>query len=367
MKSQAELIAQKLSAKFLAQGSYGSALAMKGSVVDQIVPVSASVGSDLEESVPESAFAGLEVQSVGYEVGVKDQKVHIYVSRLSRRASQSVSSSEGQVVIEVNRIGKLLVRPEQASSASNQGNIFIHKNRIACGSSCAPSGESYAGTMGALVRKSRAKEAALYIISNNHVLAACNHTAVGMPILSPANIDASPTARAPGEIARHSEICELRSGEPSLVQPCLEDLAIAKVTNSDAVSSWQGDEEHGFDTPCQIAPLKSGMRVKKFGRTTGLTSGTVEAKLNTPTPIPYKSRLFTATVWFKDIWTVAGDDGEPFALPGDSGSLVASEDGTASVGVVFAATTQGVYGLIMPMNHLATCFGKIELVGSHGV
>jgi hypothetical protein len=365
MKNQAERMAQALSARFLAQGSYGSAVAMKGSVVERILPVSATTEPDVDDFIPETAFAGLEVQSVGYEAGAKAQKVHIYVSRASARAIQSLPTADEQVTIEVNRIGKLLVRPEQASSVTNRGRIFEHKQRIACGSSCAPSGESYAGTMGALVRKDR-KEGSLYILSNNHVLAACNHTAVGMPILAPANIDASPTARAPGEVARHAEICELRSGEPSLVQPCLEDVAIARVSNPDAVSSWQGDDQQGFDTPSRVVPLKAGMRVQKFGRTSGRTTGTVEARLNTLTPIPYKSRLFSATVWFKDVWTVAGDEGESFALPGDSGSLVATEDGTASVGLVFAATPS-VYGLIIPMNHLISCFGKIELVNKHGI
>jgi hypothetical protein len=115
---------------------------MKGSVVDRILPASASAESDVEDFLPESAFAGLEVQSVGYEAGVKAQRVHIYVSRAAPRAIQSLPMADGEVTIEVNRIGKLLVRPEQASSVTNRGRIFEHKKRIACGSSCAPSGES---------------------------------------------------------------------------------------------------------------------------------------------------------------------------------------------------------------------------------
>jgi hypothetical protein len=363
---QAERLSQKLAARFLQEGKYGSASAMKGSVVDRILPAAAVADEPIDEFVEESGFAGLQVQSVGFEEGAKAPKVHIYVSRASTRAARSLPTADGEIVIEVNRIGRLQVQPEQASTSSNGGQVYLRKKRIACGTSCAPSGETYSGTLGALVRKSKEKGETLYVLSNNHILAACNHTAVGMPILAPSSMDASPSTRAPGEVARHAEICELRSGEPSLVRPCREDVALARVTDPAAVSSWQGDGPQGFDTPRAVLPLKSGLRVKKFGRTTGFTRGTVEARLNTPTPIPFKSRLFTATVWFQDIWTVVGDDAEPFALPGDSGSLVAAEDGSAAVGLVFAAA-QGVYGLIMPMEHLVTCFGKIELVDSHGV
>src|SRR5262249_50070605 len=114
-----------------------------------------------------------------------------------------------------------------------------------------------------------------------------------------------------------------------------------------------------------IAPLNSGMRVKKFGRTTGLTLGTAEAEITLAT-IPYKSRYFSATVYFDTVWTVLGDSGTPFALPGDSGSLVVTEDESASVGLVFAAAAGG-YGIIIPMSHIVTCFGGLRLVHNHGV
>jgi hypothetical protein len=106
------------------------------------------------------------------------------------------------------------------------------------------------------------------------------------------------------------------------------------------------------------------MRVKKFGRTTGLTVGTVEAVF-TLAPVPYKSRYFSAMVYFDAVWTVLGEDGTSFALPGDSGSLVVTEDEKASVGLVFAAASGG-YGIIVPMSHIVTCFGGLRLVHGHG-
>jgi hypothetical protein len=110
------------------------------------------------------------------------------------------------------------------------------------------------------------------------------------------------------------------------------------------------------------------MRVKKTGRTTGLTNGSVEALINSPLAVPYKCRFFAATVWFRDVWTVRADQGTAFALGGDSGSLVVTEDGKSAVGLVFAASVpSGDLAYIVPMNHITGLFGGITLVGKHGI
>jgi hypothetical protein len=359
--TSAELVAQKLAAKFLEDGNYTSAASMSGTAASLI---SAARGLDIGPLFRQPGFAGLAVQAVGYEEGATSPRVHIYVAKGSRRAIEALPTADGEVAIEVNRIGKLMIQPGQAIQATRRGNMFLRGTRVACGSSCAPSGESYGGTYGAIVRKQTGKE--LYILSNNHVLAACNHTPVGMPILAPSGVDASPDRQAPREIARHAEICELRSGEPTLVNPCQEDVAIARVPEPKAVSSWQGDDENGYDTPDAIVPPRAGLEVKKFGRTTGLTTGKVETRINTLTPIPYKSKFFTACVWFQNVWTVIGEGGTEFALPGDSGSLVVTQDGRHAVGLVFAGL-QNDYALFIPMDRIAACLGGLRLVSKHGV
>lgn len=235
------------------------------------------------------------------------------------------------------------------------------ENRVACGSSCSPAGENTTGTFGALVKKDNE----LYCLSNNHVFAGCNHVPVGQPIMSPSSQDASPSTQAPREICRHSEIIELRSGTPALVPLVRADAAIARVPDRKQVSSWQGDQD-GFDTPKNTTQPVSGMAVKKFGRTTGLTYGVVEAMIPTPFPLPYKSSTFAATVYLTDIWTIRVQHGQHFALPGDSGSLVVSEDGKHSIGLLFAASRKGDYGFVAPID---TVLGDLnaKLVNKHGV
>ncbi|MCI0376221.1 MAG: S1 family peptidase [Gemmataceae bacterium] len=362
---EARVVAQQLAAEFLARGSYTFANPMSAGALGHVMPAADS-RKGLADFFDESGFEGLAVQSIGYEEGAAEPKVHIYVTKGSVRGFKSLPDDKDGVKIQVNKMGKLMVRPEQASSTTNQGNVFVRKERVACGSSCAPSGENLSGTFGALVRKKGNKNA-LFVLSNNHVLAACNHVPVGMPILSPSSLDARPGTRAPGEIARHEQICELRSGEPTLVAPCREDVAIARVTNPANVTSWQGDAEDGYDTPQKLVSPAAGMAVKKFGRTTGFSQGIVEALVNTPTAIPYKARYFAATVWVQDVWTVRAEAGTAFALPGDSGSLVVTEDGSAAVGLVFAAGAGGQYGWIIPAVHLGALFGGLTFVQGHGI
>ena len=113
-------------------------------------------------------------------------------------------------------------------------------------------------------------------------------------------------------------------------------------------------------------PLMSGMRVKKFGRTTGLTHGTVEAPTVGYTKIPYKAEGFNATVYFKDFWMVVGDNNQPFALAGDSGSLIVTEDGNATVGLLFAADNAR-YGCVLPIRTVLDKLGGAEIVTQYRI
>jgi hypothetical protein len=148
---------------------------------------------------------------------------------------------------------------------------------------------------------------------------------------------------------------ELRSGDPNLVPPARLDAVIAAVPDPRSVSSWQGDADDGFDTPIRTAAPSAGLKVKKFGRTTGLTRGTIEALVPTPWILPYRSSKFNAVVWFMDTWTVRSDDGDPFALGGDSGSLIVSEDASSAIGLFFAGNYKGDKGIFAPIEDVFKC------------
>jgi hypothetical protein len=363
---KASVLARAIANKFLAEGRFvdvGAPIDMK--------PAPASAQAIVSSEA--SGFVGLSIQAVGYAEGPVAEEgdddapgeVHVYVTRGGRKELKALPQSIGNTRFIVHNTGKVTVRARAAAAATNQGNVFEHNGRIACGSSCAPTGKRYAGTLGALVKRSGRSE--LYALSNNHVFADCNHTPAGMPILCPAAMDGRPSpARAPGMICEHSAIIELRSGVPPLVVHCQNDLAIAVVPNEDAISSWQGDDSQGYDTPTATQQPQRRLRVKKFGRTTGLTHGIIESRV-IELDIPYQSENFSALVWFDGVWAVRPVDAEPFALGGDSGSLVVTEDGSAVVGIVFAASPKGNLAYIVPVDSLAAAFGGLTFVGEHGV
>ena len=123
----------------------------------------------------------------------------------------------------------------------------------------------------------------------------------------------------------------------------------------------QGDGE--YDTPVNAVPPVGGMLVKKVGRTTGLTSGQILGVSATSFGLPYKSTHFSSTVYFQNVWAVVTLTGEPFSAPGDSGSLVVTEDGTAAVGLIFAGGDNVSY--IIPIEAVLGEWQAV-LVGGHG-
>lgn len=313
---------------------------------------------DFEE---ELGFSISSVQSVGYEEGIENPKIHIYTSAGTRTHKGSISIRQDSYEVETKKIGKMVVNP--ALSGKHQiGNIYRRNNFIACGSSVAPARENYSGTLGAFV----SINGELFALSNNHVFSGCNHIEFGIPIMSPSNADGR-QGFPPVDFSIHHSFIPLHSGDPSFMRPCEVDLALAKVNDLTKISSWQGDDTDGYDTPTAIATPVTGLEVKKFGRTTGFTKGTLHAK-TLPLPISYKSNRFNGIVWFDDFWTVVSADPlEPFALPGDSGSLVVTSDGTSAVGLIFAGAEGSGIAYIIPFAKVVTHFPGLSLVQGHNI
>jgi len=309
----------------------------------------------------ELGFAVSGIQAIGYEEGNDDPKIHIYTSAGRRVLKGTISIRNHSYNVETTRLGKMVVNPA-LSGAHPAGEIYRKNDRIACGSSVAPARENYSGTLGALVDIN----GTMYALSNNHVFSACNHVEKGMPIMSPSNSD-SRQGFPPIDFSIHDQFIPLLSGDPSLMPPCEVDIAIAQITEQDKVSSWQGDDINGYDTPRTTTRPYTGLLVKKFGRTTGFTQGVLECK-TLPQAISYKSNRFNGIVWFTDFWTVVSTDpAEPFALPGDSGSLVVTADGQNAVGLIFAGADATGIAFIIPFAKVVTHFPGLSLIQAHNI
>jgi hypothetical protein len=205
-----------------------------------------------------------------------------------------------------------------------------------------------AGTMGCLVKKG----GKLYILSNNHVLANSNNAGAGDLILQPGMFDGGIPAE--DQIARLSEFIAIRfENEGSHFSNGITGLFnfIARITGSRSrFYSRRMDVKNLVD--CAIAePLEGialtgdilhigriagvaegmlGMKVKKSGRTTGHTTGTIE-QTDVTVRVNFganKTALFTDQL-------IAG----AMSQGGDSGSVVLSEENNEVIGLLFAGST----------------------------
>ena len=359
--SKARLVAQLLGKRFLAEGCLSVMPQQRlGSDADGMRLASSRNKADLWPQT--LAFSGLAVQAVGHGNGPSGPEVVIYVSKSSARALRGLPEEMDGVPISVRKAGLISVSPDRASRVTGEPKVYIRDGRIACGSSCASAGGD-AGTLGALVKKEGKEE--FYLLSNNHVLAGCNHIPPGMHILAPAPGDAKPGGTPPTTLAELADVLPMYSGYPEHVPACEEDVALGMLKDAALVSSWQGDEAEGYDTPADTVDPEMGMRVKKVGRSTGMTVATVDVEVSDPYPIQCQAKGFKGAIWFKNYWYLHGEE-SPFALPGDSGSLVVTEDGKAAVGLLFSASANGALGHMIPIRHVLKKL-KASLVNGHGI
>jgi hypothetical protein len=211
-----------------------------------------------------------------------------------------------------------------------------------------------AGTLGAPVRD-RSTGAKL-ILSNNHVLANMNDAHLGDPVVQPGTLDGGREGvDTIGVLERFQPIdfgsapstCSLADGVAAIANWLarligsrhrlqafqentqarnLIDAAVARPIDE----AWVADEILEIGALEGTLPAALGMRVRKSGRTTGLTSGEVRV-LDATVTIDYGGR----SALFED-QILTG----PMSEPGDSGSVLVASDSQDAVGLLFAGSQQ---------------------------
>lgn len=208
--------------------------------------------------------------------------------------------------------------------------------------------EITAGTLGCLVRKN----GELFILSNNHVLANSNEASIGDAILQPAPYDGGlnpgnkiaelaefipiaysaslsgcPIANAIAEVCN---VLAAVSGSDTRLQAItvqsarnLVDAALARPMNPSLLQN----DILGLGTITGTAEAKLGMAVKKSGRTTGLTTGTI-GQIAVTVNVRYGHRV----AQFQDQLIAT-----PMSQGGDSGSAVLDSSNNL-VGLLFAGS-----------------------------
>ncbi len=188
------------------------------------------------------------------------------------------------------------------------------------------SGFIMAGTLGCFVQSG--SSSALYILSNNHVLADENRYPRGGPITQPGGLDGGkPTADRVAKLTRFIRL--------ELAQTNFVDGAIAKLN-----SAIQADVHklRGIGTLAgqRNSDLQVSDVVHKVGRTTGVRHGRVTAFELDGVAVEYD----IGVVSFDNQIEIEGAGSRSFSDAGDSGSLIVDEQMRAAA-LLFAGGDHG--------------------------
>lgn len=201
-------------------------------------------------------------------------------------------------------------------------------------------GTVMAGTFGALVTDSKGN---LYILSNNHVLAAEDALKAGAAIFQPGLLDGGRISR--DQIAKLAKAIKMKTSGTNAV-----DAAIAEVLKKSLVTA----EIPVIGTPKGKRAAARNIIVHKFGRTTSYTSGYV-TDTNALVQVVYDK----GTITFDEQIMIRSLDRKKFSDSGDSGSLIVEKPTGKAVGLLFAGGTG--YTLANPISAVLKAL-KVRLV-----
>lgn len=206
------------------------------------------------------------------------------------------------------------------------------------------------GTLGALVQAGDMK----FILSNNHVLARTNLASVGDPVNQPGQIDQN--CGQQGHVANLTDFVTIRFKKGRSAPINKIDAAIALVV--DGTVDPNGAIIDIGRLSSETAAAQLGQAVKKSGRTTGLTSGTV-TDIGVTVDVAYSKSCGgggTQVARFNNQIIITSSDG-PFSAGGDSGSLIVEDQAVQprAVGLLFAGSSS--YTIANPIDAVLNAFG----------
>jgi hypothetical protein len=316
---------------------YASVLGLKEEILNSLISESLQRASVGHQSIVNPRIESR--LSVGYSrKSDKDFWLELRVQRGGRKAFRKAeeikSKAKGEANIEVIPIIEI---PSKSTVFDSKGwrelkkkkrplHIGLSVGHIAGG----------AGTLGAFVEV----DEGVAILSNNHVLALMGQAEVDEGIYQPGKPD-KPNLFVQDKIAKLFNFGELTRRDRNS-----GDSAIALLLPG--VDYISNQIPTGFDFPMEGEFIKDlrdpqlltqNKTVCKVGRTTGFTRGLISAIALDNVPV----RTTIGNVIFDDVIEINWlSNKQPFSKPGDSGSLVFTEEERAAIGLHFAGGTKKV-------------------------
>lgn len=264
-------------------------------------------GNIVGVGIGEKEVGGIPTGQLAVKVFVKEK---LYDAEVSAEAL--VPRDLGGVPTDVDATGEV------------EAQRFAGRYRPApCGVSIGNCAMAMAGTLGCLVTR----QAKLYILSNNHVMALVNRAPVGAGIPQPGRLDGGVCSR--DIIARLAQFVPISFGGTNVVDAAIAQTSPALV---DRRVIRLGGMRQRLVAP-EATPLL-GMPVQKSGRTTQYRRGLIDA-VSVTVNVSYAPLGGVAR--FANQFRVRGIGGI-FSDAGDSGSLVTTYPANRPVGLLFAGS-----------------------------
>jgi hypothetical protein len=258
--------------------------------------------------------------------------------------SVAKASASGSTTVTVNATPNQNAQSGAVELGTSGGNVNDIIGNACCG-----------GTLGSLV----ARKGTQYVLSNNHVLAKSDFATIGDAVSQPGIIDVplpnTCTTIGTRTVANLSEFYNLQTGALPKVDAAIAQVVSGSVDATGSILLLGGTQTNGVPDP---APPAAGNGVTaaqafgaphnglvaKVGRTTGLTCSSI-VTINFSASITYAQNCdgtgTTFPVNYTDMVQVTGGQ---FGAPGDSGSLIVTQDTAEGVALLVGGNEQDALG-----------------------
>ena len=197
------------------------------------------------------------------------------------------------------------------------------------------------GTLGTRVKDGSGN---VFALSNNHVFALSNAATLNSQMVQPGPADADSVCSQ--DLSYYNPIGYLEAFAPidftggtNTIDAAIARVDINTVGNS-TPSDGYGIPQNTLMTCNSDCSNLSNLKVQKYGRTTGLTKGTITG-INVMISVNYNA----GTAIFTDQIEVSANGKKGgFIKSGDSGSLLVTDSGNQPVGLLFAGDSRGKFG-----------------------
>jgi len=319
-------------------------------VIAAIQAISARLNPPITESP-----SGMKLQSLDrrLSLGLSKEDNKLVAALLVEKEDSAAQESAKD--LEKDHHGSIIVKVTGKAYSSRPNEVITQEplEKLVPGASIGHY-RGFPGSLGGFVTVKAKPRRWLGLIGASHVLAMNNTAKKGEPVLHPGSPDGARVLdNKIGTLANYTYLVHYQDEEEDTDPLNTEDVALVKPDDPEKLPS--ANMVPNPKDPNSRVKLKDclpaehlfervGEDVFKQGRTTGFTAGT----LDVASVMSYSIQLPDGRVYaYKDLAVVKNKGSKPFSQPGDSGSIVYTED-AKGIGLIVGGSPE--YTFLSPLS-----------------